>query len=60
MNYKLLILPIDFKIFYRRSAAMTQKNLFINKQKQQFLPAFKKSRRVHTLIPNLNLKIIKI
>ena len=50
MNYKLLTLPIDFKVFYRRSTAMSQENLFINKQKQQFSHAFKKSKRVHTVI----------
>jgi len=36
MNYKQLILPANFEIFYRRSAAMTQKNRFVSEQKQLF------------------------
>jgi len=36
MNYKQLILSANFEIFYRRSAAMTQKNRFVIEQKQLF------------------------
>jgi len=36
MNYKQLTLPANFEIFYLRSAAMTQKNRFVIKQKQLF------------------------
>jgi len=37
MNYKRLILPNNFAIFYPRSATMAQKNQFVIEQKQSFL-----------------------
>jgi len=36
MDYKQLILPPNFEIFYCRSAAMPQKNRFVSEQKQLF------------------------
>jgi len=36
MNYKQLILLANLEIFYRRSAAMSQKNHFVIEQKQLF------------------------
>jgi len=40
MNYKRFILPCNFAIFYRRSAAMPQKNRLVTEQKQPFSTTF--------------------
>jgi len=40
MNYKQPILTTNFAIFYRHSAAMTQKNHFVSEQKQLFSTTF--------------------